>query len=608
MTITTQQGEFAVALQYGKYEDGAPQPKKSQASVIFLSQPSDGDTLTITGIAYRFKATPAALGDILIGTAIADTLTNLLAALQGTTSANYFTGTKPLIDASAEVGTASLFLEAYNAGQAGNALTLAQLGGSSVRYTLSGAVFTGGMNGGAIRTSQGRIAIAAMPLNSETLTVGSTVYTFSTSSNAGNNINISLAGQNTPQLLATVIATRLATNVAVANPSATGNVVSFQNAVAGVVGNSTVLSETVVAAASVQVTGSGTLTGGADASVYNRAALTWWRLRSRDIDYADNQMQEVIPLEVGGTLTPTGAYKAGVNVQGGAQLMPRLQDSLGILLLATLGKSATSVPSSGVGQHIFTFQSNEQNMPWLAARRMVPGRDEVFGNGVLGWDNKVNLLRTTVAAAAPVEMLLQLMGRVPEMDNHPETWAGNSFEDYKSIPLACKGTFKLPTISDFPIPLPVTQAIIEMGNVTTTPREEMIVGSYFMDDVVARTRALTIRFVYKWRDAKLAQYLFGNQLKATAWSPAPFITETSGSNYAADLLVESPNLIPGTATPYSLRIRPNIVFWQPQPIRMRAGDIITMEVMGTALYSASGYAEYILTNGNTTGYSVPSEP
>lgn len=605
MTITTQQGEFAVALQYGKYEDGAPAPQKAQASVVFLSQPSDADTLTITGIVYRFKTTPAAINDILIGTALADTLTNLLAAIKGTTSSGYFTGTQPLANVVADLGTNALFLEAYNAGQAGNSLTLTQLGGSSARYTL--VAFSGGVNGGDARYSQGAVAIAAMPLNAETLVVGVTTYTFSTASNAGNNIQVNLAGQNTPQLLASVIATRLASNAAVITPTYEGSVVRFKNATAGVAGNSTVLTESVVSATALVITGAGTLTGGADASVFAKTALTWVRLRSRDVDYADNQMQEVIPLEIGGTLTPTGAYKAGVNVQGGAQVMPRLESSLGVLLLATLGKVVTTNPSAGVYQHVFTFQTNEINQPWLAARRMLPGRDNVFGNGIIGYDNKVNLLRTTVAAASPVEMLLQLMGRVPEMDNHPETWLGNSYEDYRSIPLACNSNFSMPTVDGLPSPLPVTQAIIEMGNVTTTPREEMILGSYFMDDVVTRTRALTVRFVYKWRDAALAQWLFGNQLKATAWSPTPFVTTTSGANYAFDILSTAPNNIAGTTTPYSLRIRANSVFWQPSPIRMRAGDIITMDVMGTVLYDPAAYTEFILTNG-TASYAVPSEP
>lgn len=610
MSITTQNGEFAVALQWEKYADGYPEAIKAQGYVTFLANAADADTLTIAGIAYRFKTTPAALGDIKIGTTLALTLINLLAALQGTATGGtaYYAGTKPLLTVDAELGTAKLFLESYVPGQVGNAITLAQGGtGVTARYTLSGATLSGGINGGAQRSALGRIAFAAMPLDTETLTVGSTTYTFSSSLNTGNNINITLTTQDDVGELATAVGLRLESNAAVENVSVLGNTVSFRTTTDGAAGNAIVLSETVVAAASVQVTGAGTLTGGLDATLLDVSTLSWKKLRSRDVDYADNQMQDTIPLEVGGTLTPTGAYKQGVNVMGGAQIMPRLENSVGLLLLATLGKATTTNPSTGVYQHVFTFQTNEINQPWLAARRMIPGRDNIYGNGIIGYDNKVNLFRTTVAAASPVEVMLQMMGRFPIMDNHPETWLGSSFEDFESIPLACRGTFKLPTVEGLPNPLPVTQVVAEMVNVTTTPREEMVVGSYYMDDVVTRTRVLTFRFVYKWRDANLANYLFGNQLRASAWSPVPFVTETSGTDYAVDLLVESPNNIEDTTTPYSLRIRANKVFWQPQPVRLRAGDIVMLEMVGTVLYDSGGYCEFVLINGQTA-YSVPSEP
>jgi len=602
MTITTQQGEFAVALQYGKYEDGQPEAIAAQAYATFSANPADSDTLTVNGIAYRFKTTPAAANDIAIGTLLTDTLANAVSAMKGTGNGGYYTATRPAIHVTASGSVTTLFFEAWIPGQAGNAFTLAK---SSSVITLSGSTFTGGLNGGDLRAGFGRVAIAAMPLNTETLVVGSTTYTFSTSSNTGNNIDITATGQSTILGLAATIATRLASNSAVTSIAYEGTIISFRTVTTGVAANSVPLYETVVDATAVVTLG---ILGGYAAKDFNRNQLTWWRLRTREVDYGESQMQETIPLEVGGTMTPTGAYKSGVAVAGGAQIMPRLQDSIGVLLLAALGKATTTNPSTGVGQHVFTFQTNEANMPWIAARKMIPGRDNVYGQGVIGFDNKVNLLRTTVAATAPVEMMMQLMGRVPEYDNHPEVWAGNSFEDFRSIPLACKGTFSLPTVAGLPNPLPVTQVIVEMSNVTTTPREEMVVGSYFMDDVVTRTRALTLRFSYKWKDANLANYLFGNQLKATAWTPTPFITATSGSNYAVDLEVESPFSITNTTTPYSLRIRANQVFWQPLPIRLRAGDIVMLEIIGTVLYDAAGYCEFILINGNTTGYTVPSEP
>lgn len=606
MTITTQEGEFAVALQWGKYENGYPKPVAAQGKVTFVSNPSDADTLTIGAVTYTFKTTPAAAGDILIGTTKQDTIDNLVAAIKGTGGSGYYAATKPSLLVTADTGVSTLFLEYFIPGTVGNSATLSQSGGSTGRYTLT--AFAGGRNGGAARSAAGRVGFAAMPANADTLVVGSTTYTFSTSSNSGDNINISLAGQNTTQLLAATVAARLASNAAVTNISYSGSVVSFSNASSGTAGNSTVLTLTLTTPANGAVTGSGTLTGGAAQSAYPTASLSWYRLRALGIDYADAQMQDVIPQEIGSTLTPTGAYKQGVAVGGGATILPRMQDSMGPILLATFGASSTTTPASGVGQHTFTFNPNEITMPWFAARRMIPGRDNIFGEGLVGYDNKINSLTTTLSATNPMSMEIQMVGRVPKKENHPETWAGATFEDYKSIPMACKTTFSLPTIVGLPSPLPVTTVQLQMANVTTGPREEMIIGDYYMDDIVARQRVLTIRFTYKWESPKLSQLLYSGAIGGTEWTPTPFTTETNGSNYAFDLLAEAPYNITGTSTAYSLRVRANHVFWQATPVRMRAGDIVMMEVVGTVLYSASGYCEFILTNGNTVGYSVPSEP
>lgn len=55
------------------------------------ANPTDGDTMTIKGVTFRFKDTLAANGDIKIGATAADTVTNIAAALNAltTTTANF---------------------------------------------------------------------------------------------------------------------------------------------------------------------------------------------------------------------------------------------------------------------------------------------------------------------------------------------------------------------------------------------------------------------------------------------------------------------------------------------------------------------------------------
>lgn len=75
-------------------------------------------------------------------------------------------------------------------------------------------------------------------------------------------------------------------------------------------------------------------------------ATEYFRHRASDINYGPVQDMRTFPLEVGGVLTPTGAYKGGVFMGGGASLMPRMEGDLGYLLKALMG-SVTTTLSSG---------------------------------------------------------------------------------------------------------------------------------------------------------------------------------------------------------------------------------------------------------------------
>jgi hypothetical protein len=606
MTVIAQGGQFWYALQYGKYEDGYTQGLPAKGAVTFIANPAVSDTLAIDGITYTFKASLTTANDVKIGVDLDTTLANLYAALNGTVlSGAYFAATVPQKKVICDVGTHTLFLTSLIPGTAGNSITLTQ-GGSGVagRFTLSASTLLGGTKGGNAVAGVGSVAIAIQPIADDTLVIGVTTYTWKASASLSTEITI---GANRQTSITNLLA-KLASNAAIKNPLVNvegGSVAFFKGATPGVASNSTVTTTTTSAGVALAGT---TLLGGQDAFTYVRSNFTWKRHRARELDYDASQMQQVFPLELGSTIVPTGAYKSGVALSGGVTLLPRLEDDFGVLLLASLGKSSSS-SSGGVGTHIFTFLTNESETPWLAIRKMIPGRDNVDPLGMVGFDNKVAALRLTMPPAAPIEARLEFIGRVPELDNHPDVWEGEAFEDFKSTPLACKGHFTIPTI--FEKQLPTTQVVVELQNGVTTPREEMIIGSYFMDDIVMRTRALMLRFVFKWNNPELYQRTFAAKKGGKTWSPEPFITSTDlDGNFAFDILMESPFNIPGTTTPYSLRIRANSCYWEPQGnMQLQAGGIVMQQYMATVLApAANAYCEFILVNGNTSGYSVPAEP
>src|SRR3972149_11587005 len=74
-------------------------------------------------------------------------------------------------------------------------------------------------------------------------------------------------------------------------------------------------------------------------------AATWYRHKAMDINLGAAQDLRTFPLECGGGLTPTGAYKAGAFSAGGATVNPRLAGDIGWILKGLMGK-VTSTPGT----------------------------------------------------------------------------------------------------------------------------------------------------------------------------------------------------------------------------------------------------------------------
>ena len=67
------------------------------------------------------------------------------------------------------------------------------------------------------------------------------------------------------------------------------------------------------------------------------ATANWFRHKALMVDFGVYDDARVFPPEVGGVPVPSGAYKGGYSVGGGATIHPRLTNSLGWLLYGTLG-------------------------------------------------------------------------------------------------------------------------------------------------------------------------------------------------------------------------------------------------------------------------------
>lgn len=95
----------------------------------------------------------------------------------------------------------------------------------------------------------------------------------------------------------------------------------------------------------------------------------WYRFRVPTLMGFGNQIQQVLPLEMGGVIVPTGAFKSGAFAAGQVDIIPRLENTIGYLLLGALGNvsSVTGArytasgwqPQAGVNGHLFRFNPSD---------------------------------------------------------------------------------------------------------------------------------------------------------------------------------------------------------------------------------------------------------
>lgn len=356
----------------------------------------------------------------------------------------------------------------------------------------------------------------------------------------------------------------------------------------------------------------------------NTAGLNWFRSRAPQIGVTPQDLADVFPLETGGPIVPTGAYKMGLVNAGDVEFVPRLERFIGLVLYGVMGriqseqnkvwdKATNSFVNgpTGIYSHRFTFDPDRPFFqPWLAVRVHVPGATPDKSFGMLGVDFKISSVVLNIPAMGLLGMTVGFLGRRMEFPLAADVnaWSyENTNESHVSAPLSNKGTFLINGE-----PQPIVQATVEITNEMDDPRNQFVVGSEFMDDVISLTRNVQFRVVYKWNNPDFYRKILTNGVNNVDWSLAPFVTDTVGSTKSLEIRVESPTNIPGSspATPYSLSIYGNRVFWQidRQGVRLQAGTIIMVPYVGRLLEPEEGvdYVEAVLVNN--AAYTIPVDP
>lgn len=336
----------------------------------------------------------------------------------------------------------------------------------------------------------------------------------------------------------------------------------------------------------IQTAKFGTSTGFATANLVG----PYYKHRAESVSLGVNDLYDVLPLEVGGSLFVNSSYKNGAFVAGGARLFSRLQESIGYLIHATAGERTVVTAGNGTTTpHKTRFRvkpTDETQMPWIALRKFTPAMSGASGMSEDFIDCRVNMLTISVPAMGPVMMEFTVIGRKPEANDIAPGLDGslgndNDFENGTGLAHGCKGVITLSNFQGLNKPFAAnadgkfTSAQIMIANNISQPDQQMIIGSYHPDDLTPLSRAVQIRLIYKWQDPKLYKQLYYNGGTGTdiQWSPVV-------GNSPISILSASVSNIPGTSSPYSFEFVAQDVDWTMTPPQLAGNNLLFCEFTG----------------------------
>jgi hypothetical protein len=328
------------------------------------------------------------------------------------------------------------------------------------------------------------------------------------------------------------------------------------------------------------------------------AADTYWH-KALDVGMAQTSLDNTFPPEVGGTLLPSGAFRGGYWVGGDVSMIPRLTKAIGWLLYAFAG----SVSSTGSGPYMHIFPAGaDDTIPtkYMTFKKIVP---VTSGNtmGEIYQDCKVMGLQIDATPGNMITMRVNALGLSSTFVDNPTGagWAPSTdnggYEAYTAAPIACGGTFELP--DGTPI-TSMTNVSLNLALGGMNPQQEMVLGSYSPDDITILSRNITVTGTFRWKNSTLYRNLTYNG--ADAWSP---IVWTGGQPFEVNF--ETPTAVFNSATGV-LGLWAQTMTWSAQPLRLRGGDIVVMQMTGTVLDTGDASQDWRLyLRNSTSSYAWP---
>lgn len=278
---------------------------------------------------------------------------------------------------------------------------------------------------------------------------------------------------------------------------------------------------------------------------------------------------------------------------------------------AALGASApvTNTTVTQSGSTLFSVDPlDDSNLPWITLRKVIPGDSAGGYQQEFFYDCRLAALSITIPAMGLMSHEFSFVGRVPQWkDGKPTAGTdpgefGAAFEDADTIGQGAIGGVTLSGFSGGELPDggAFTHAQIVLANQFSTPQEEMIIGSYYPDDMACLSRGALVRLIYKWKDASLYRAL--NMAAADGltgireWTP---IVKTS----PVEITSQSPVAVPEFVSQYGFKFSADKVDWIMSPVTMAPRKLVQVELIGTIKQATVGNATWAIELTNDQLYA-----
>ena len=337
-----------------------------------------------------------------------------------------------------------------------------------------------------------------------------------------------------------------------------------------------------------------------------------------DLSLTPVKQMESLPPELNSNALPAGNFATGAWMEGTVSMVPRLDNRFGWLLLCQMGSVSTMEDTSmddfeagtpgataDVTAHMFTFDrtNGQYFVPWFSAWRQLPHSTTTSRVLEKFQDAHMRSMTITVMAGAPVQVDMDMIGRLFQTDwvwSNPDPALSATYDGLENFAItSCSGYVKIDGTE-----YKVQSVSVTLTNQLLAPNQSIPIGTMHPIDFPCLGRGIQIVANFLIDDYSIYLKTFGGSTAALASG-----VNVSCSDYQGDIDIRilSKELIGATAEYYGMRLvssGSDNVSWGIRPLRVQPNRPVLMQLIGSVQAHATAHPFKIYLQNDTADYDV----